>query len=60
MKILGSITLIIGMLMLIAGMSGNFTRQTSHDTILMVSGPVFGLVGIALIAYGLVKKKTTQ
>ena len=60
MKILGSITLIIGILMLLAGMSGKFTQQMSHDTILMVTGPIFCLIGIVLIAYGIIRKKSDQ
>ena len=56
MKLLGIITLVIGLLMLIAGMTGEFTQEVSHDTLLMVIGPIFSLVGIALIAYRLAKK----
>lgn len=55
MKILGIGTIVVGILMLLAGMSGDLTLQTSHDTILMITGPVFGLIGIGLTAYGLVK-----
>ena len=55
MKILGIGTMVIGILMLLAGMSGDFTRETSHDTILMVAGPIFGLIGIGLTTYGLIK-----
>lgn len=56
MKTLGIGSMITGLLMLLAGMSGDFTQQYVHDTILMIFGGLFGLTGVGLLAWKLAER----
>ena len=56
MKVIGIVINLAGVLMLVAGLTGNFTESYETDVQLMKWGMLVGLVGLGIIAYVMWKK----